>query len=209
MNSHHCLAELRTHKARLLLDCDHSWPEACGKVVCLPKFWSFVFISFVGGRVFANPQDCAQHLMNGDTLSGVYTISINGDLSQRVQVFCDMSTDGGGWIVSCCGTPWPQQSSRSSPIALSPSPRGQQPPEPCNSLPSLPSGSLPARCRHHWGTLSHPASKTKLHASLILLASFPTPQGMAHTPVIIVTLGEMAFDLFDVFAVFLERKICE
>jgi len=32
---------------------------------------------------------------------------------------------------------------------------------------------------------------------------------MAHTPVIIVTLGEMAFDLFDVFAVFLERKICE
>ncbi|NXC41088.1 TENR protein, partial [Penelope pileata] len=60
----------------------------------------FVSTTFTtGGRVFANPQDCAQHLMNGDTLSGVYTISINGDLSQRVQVFCDMSTDGGGWIV--------------------------------------------------------------------------------------------------------------
>ncbi|NXT64563.1 TENR protein, partial [Chaetops frenatus] len=52
-----------------------------------------------GGRVFANPQDCAQHLMNGETLSGVYTISINGDLSQRVPVYCDMTTDGGGWIV--------------------------------------------------------------------------------------------------------------
>ncbi|XP_032923359.1 tenascin-R isoform X2 [Catharus ustulatus] len=52
-----------------------------------------------GGRVFANPQDCTQHLMNGDTLSGVYTISINGDLSQRVPVYCDMTTDGGGWIV--------------------------------------------------------------------------------------------------------------
>lgn len=50
--------------------------------------------------MFANPQDCAQHLMNGDTLSGVYTISINGDLSQRVPVYCDMTTDGGGWIVS-------------------------------------------------------------------------------------------------------------
>ncbi|KAM9280648.1 LOW QUALITY PROTEIN: tenascin-R-like [Cariama cristata] len=60
----------------------------------------FIFITFTtGGHVFANPQDCAQHLMNADTLSGVYTISINGDLSQRVQVYCDVTTDGGGWIV--------------------------------------------------------------------------------------------------------------
>ncbi|NWU71603.1 TENR protein, partial [Pterocles burchelli] len=60
----------------------------------------FISTTFTtGGRVFANPQDCAQHLVNGDTLSGVYTISINGDLSQRVQVYCDMTTDRGGWIV--------------------------------------------------------------------------------------------------------------
>uniref|UniRef100_A0A670HTJ0 Tenascin R n=1 Tax=Podarcis muralis TaxID=64176 RepID=A0A670HTJ0_PODMU len=51
------------------------------------------------GRVFMNPQDCAQHLMNGDMMNGVYTISLNGDLGQRVQVYCDMTTDGGGWIV--------------------------------------------------------------------------------------------------------------
>ncbi|XP_073419759.1 tenascin-R isoform X2 [Dendrobates tinctorius] len=52
-----------------------------------------------GGRVFAYPQDCAQHLLNGDTQSGVYTIYINGDQSQSVPVFCDMTTDDGGWIV--------------------------------------------------------------------------------------------------------------
>ncbi|KAJ6654663.1 hypothetical protein lerEdw1_006685 [Lerista edwardsae] len=60
-------------------------------------FTSTVFTT--GGRVFMNPQDCAQHLVNGDTLSGIYTISLNGDLSQRIQVFCDMTMDGGGWIV--------------------------------------------------------------------------------------------------------------
>lgn len=50
--------------------------------------------------MFSHPQDCAQHLMNGDTLSGVYTIFLNGELSHKLQVYCDMMTDGGGWIVS-------------------------------------------------------------------------------------------------------------
>ncbi|KAM9326272.1 tenascin-R [Gastrophryne carolinensis] len=52
-----------------------------------------------GGRVFAYPQDCAQHLLNGDTQSAVYYVYINGDQSQSMPVFCDMTTDGGGWIV--------------------------------------------------------------------------------------------------------------
>ncbi|XP_056600184.1 tenascin-R [Triplophysa dalaica] len=52
-----------------------------------------------GNRLFPTPQNCAQHLLNGETLSGVYTIYINRDLSQGVQVYCDMTTDEGGWIV--------------------------------------------------------------------------------------------------------------
>uniref|UniRef100_A0A1A8IR78 Tenascin R (Restrictin, janusin) n=1 Tax=Nothobranchius kuhntae TaxID=321403 RepID=A0A1A8IR78_NOTKU len=52
-----------------------------------------------GSRLFATPQNCAQHLLNGENLSGVYTIYINRDPSQGVQVFCDMTTDEGGWIV--------------------------------------------------------------------------------------------------------------
>nr|XP_046264236.1 tenascin-R isoform X4 [Scatophagus argus] len=52
-----------------------------------------------GSRLFATPQNCAQHLLNGETLSGVYTIYINRDPSQGVQVYCDMITDEGGWIV--------------------------------------------------------------------------------------------------------------
>uniref|UniRef100_A0A096LTX5 Tenascin R (restrictin, janusin) n=1 Tax=Poecilia formosa TaxID=48698 RepID=A0A096LTX5_POEFO len=52
-----------------------------------------------GSRLFSTPQNCAQHLLNGETVSGVYTIYINRDPSQGVQVYCDMTTDEGGWIV--------------------------------------------------------------------------------------------------------------
>ncbi|KAJ8005892.1 hypothetical protein DPEC_G00122620 [Dallia pectoralis] len=51
------------------------------------------------GVLFRHPKDCSQALLNGDTTSGTYTIYLGGDESQPIQVYCDMATDGGGWIV--------------------------------------------------------------------------------------------------------------
>lgn len=43
-------------------------------------------------------------MLNGDTTSGLYTIYLNGDKEQALEVFCDMTSDGGGWIVSIAKT---------------------------------------------------------------------------------------------------------
>ncbi|XP_069729099.1 tenascin isoform X4 [Phaenicophaeus curvirostris] len=51
------------------------------------------------GLLYPYPKDCSQALLNGETTSGLYTIYLNGDKTQPLQVFCDMSEDGGGWIV--------------------------------------------------------------------------------------------------------------
>ncbi|XP_034451614.1 tenascin isoform X2 [Hippoglossus hippoglossus] len=51
------------------------------------------------GVLYRYPRDCSQALLNGDTSSGLYTIYLVGDESQPIQVYCDMSTDGGGWII--------------------------------------------------------------------------------------------------------------
>ncbi|XP_032814600.2 tenascin-R-like isoform X5 [Petromyzon marinus] len=51
------------------------------------------------GRLIQNPQDCAEQSLNGETESRVYTVYVRNNESQPLLVFCDMSTDGGGWIV--------------------------------------------------------------------------------------------------------------
>ncbi|XP_053247209.1 tenascin-N [Podarcis raffonei] len=45
------------------------------------------------------PADCSQTQENGHSASGMYTIYLNGDVNRPLQVYCDMATDGGGWIV--------------------------------------------------------------------------------------------------------------
>ncbi|KAG8014153.1 Tenascin-R, partial [Nibea albiflora] len=74
------------NRKELILDAEDTWIRLEG-------------LAETTDRLFATPQNCAQHLLNGETLSGVYTIYINRDPSQGVQVYCDMTTDEGGWIV--------------------------------------------------------------------------------------------------------------
>ncbi|XP_045152574.1 tenascin isoform X1 [Echinops telfairi] len=51
------------------------------------------------GLLYPFPRDCSQAMLNGDTSSGLYTIYLHGDKAQALEVYCDMTSDGGGWIV--------------------------------------------------------------------------------------------------------------
>ncbi|MBN3323873.1 TENA protein, partial [Atractosteus spatula] len=65
-----------------------------------PERSPFIYTVFTTiGMLYRHPKDCSQALLNGDTTSGLYTIYLGGDERQPLQVYCDMTTDGGGWIV--------------------------------------------------------------------------------------------------------------
>ncbi|XP_053330068.1 tenascin-X-like [Spea bombifrons] len=56
--------------------------------------------SFTTGRLrFPLPRDCWEQRMNGELHSGVFTIHLGGVKEETLSVFCDMESDGGGWIV--------------------------------------------------------------------------------------------------------------
>ncbi|XP_049991383.1 tenascin-N isoform X4 [Alexandromys fortis] len=55
-------------------------------------------LSTVDAR-YPHPSDCSQVQQNTNAASGLYTIYLNGDVNRPMEVYCDMDTDGGGWIV--------------------------------------------------------------------------------------------------------------
>ncbi|XP_041664187.1 tenascin isoform X2 [Cheilinus undulatus] len=64
------------------------------------RYSTTISTEFTTGTLrFPFPTDCTQELLNGITTSGEVEIFPTGKLGPSLMVYCDMETDGGGWMV--------------------------------------------------------------------------------------------------------------
>ncbi|XP_071218050.1 tenascin-N-like isoform X1 [Salvelinus alpinus] len=65
-----------------------------------PKRSRVIEITFkTVGVLYPFPMDCTQIKKNGNMASGIYTVYVNSERTKPMEVYCDMDTDGGGWVV--------------------------------------------------------------------------------------------------------------
>ncbi|XP_055722899.1 tenascin-N-like isoform X1 [Salvelinus fontinalis] len=65
-----------------------------------PKRSRVIEITFkTVGVLYPFPMDCTQIKKNGNVASGIYTVYVNSERTKPMEVYCDMDTDGGGWVV--------------------------------------------------------------------------------------------------------------